>query len=79
MVRRLTYIAAFRQAASRRDVDLAPQDRLDPSLFRVVVKDDRREHVAVLGNGKRRHLEPGRLIEQFVDTAGTVEQRKLSV
>jgi hypothetical protein len=33
----------------------------------------------VLGDGKRRHFELLRLIEQLVDAAGTVQQRELCV
>ena len=45
----------------------------------MIVKDHRREQVAVLGDGERRHLQLHRLIEQLVDPAGTVEQRELGV
>ena len=71
--------AALLEAAPLSDVDLAPQDRLESSLTRVIVKDHRREHVAVLGDGERRHLQLHRFIEQLVDAAGTVEQRELGV
>ena len=71
--------AALVAAIAGRDVDLAAEDRLDAALARRVVKDDRREHVAVLGDGERRHLELLRLIEQLVDAAGAVEQRELGV
>jgi hypothetical protein len=33
----------------------------------------------VLGNGDCRHLQRGRLIEQFIDPARAVEQRELGV
>jgi hypothetical protein len=45
----------------------------------VVVKDHRREHVPVLGDGNRRHLQLDRLIKQFGDPAGAVEQGVLGV
>jgi outer membrane protein assembly factor BamB len=45
----------------------------------MVVKDDRRKHVSVLGDRQGGHLEPGGLIEQLVDTARTIEQRELGV
>jgi hypothetical protein len=79
VVRRLTYIAALGQPAAGRDIHLASQNRLDAALLGVVVKDDRREHVPVLGNGQRRHLESGGLVEQLIDAARTVEQRELGV
>ena len=33
----------------------------------------------MLGHGQRRHPELHRLVEEFVDTAGAVEQRELGV
>ena len=38
---------------------LAAENRLDAALARLVVEDDRREQVAVLGHGHRRHLQLG--------------------
>ena len=70
---------ALVEAAARRDVDLAAEDRLQAAVLRVVVEDDRREHVAVLGHGERRHLQLDRFVEQLVDAAGAVEQRELGV
>ena len=79
VVRRLTYIAALRQAAAGRDVDLAAENRLHAALFGMVVEDDRREHVAVFGHRQCGHLQARRLVEQLVDAARTVEQGKLGV
>ena len=76
---RLGLRPALLEAASLRDVDLAAEDRLEPALARVIVKDHRREHVAVLGHRERRHLQLHRLVEQLVDAAGAVEQRELGV
>jgi outer membrane protein assembly factor BamB len=45
----------------------------------VIVKDDRGKHIAVLGDGQRRHLETRGLIEHLVYAAGTIEQRILGV
>ena len=45
----------------------------------MIVKDHRREHVAVLGDRERRHLQLDRFVEQLVDAAGAVEQRELGV
>ena len=67
------------EPAARRDVDLAAEDRLQPALARVVVEHHRREHVAVLGHGERRHLQLDRFVQQLVDAAGAVEQRELGV
>ena len=64
---------------ARRDVHLAAENRLDAARPRVIVEDHRREQVAVLGDRNRRHLQLDRLIEQLVDAAGAVEQRKLGV
>ncbi len=50
-----------------------------PALARLVVEDDRREHVAVLGDRQRRHLQLDRLVEQLLDPARAVEQRVLGV
>ncbi len=79
VVRRLTYIAALGQPAAGRDIHLAAEDRLHAALLGMVVEDDRRKHVAVLGHRQRRHLEPGSLVEQLIDAARAVEQRELGV
>ncbi len=79
VVRRLTNIAALGQPAAGRDVHLASENRLHPALFGVVVKNDRRKHVAVFGHGQRRHLQARGLVEQLVDATRAVEQGKLSV
>jgi hypothetical protein len=39
----------------------------------------RREHVAMLGHRQSGHLQLHRLVEEFVDPAGAVEQREFSV
>ena len=79
VVRRLADGAALGEAAARRDVHLASENRLHPALLGMVVKDHRRKHVAVLGHRERRHFQPGGLIEQLVDAARPIEQRKLGV
>ena len=48
-------------------------------VARVVVKNDGRKQVTVLGDRQRRHPELDRLVEKLVDAAGAVEQRKLSM
>ncbi len=62
-----------------RHVHLASENRVQPACARVVVEDHRREHVPVLGDRDRRHLQLDGLIEQFVDPARAVEQRELGV
>ena len=76
---RLGLRTALLEPAALGHVDFAAQDRLQPALPRVIVEDHRREHVAVLGHGERRHLQLHRFIEQLVDPAGAVEQRELGV
>ena len=79
MIRGLAGRAALRAPIAGRDVDLAAEDRLDALLLRLIVEDDRREHVAVLGDRERRHLQARRLLQQLVDAAGAVEQRIFGV
>src|SRR5213075_793291 len=76
---RLGLWARLLEAASLRDVDLAAEDRLDAALARMVVKDHRRKHVAVLGHRECGHLQPGRFVQQLVDAARAVKQRELGV
>src|SRR5256885_12972538 len=79
MVRGFADGAALHMTASRRHVDFAAEDRFHATLLGMIVKNHRREHVAVLGNCQRGHLQPGRLVEQLVYTACTVEERVLGV
>ena len=79
VVRRFADRPALGEPAARRDVHLAPEDRLDAPLPRLVVKDDRREQVPVLGHRERRHLEPLGLGQQLADPARPVQQRVLRV
>ncbi len=76
---RLGLWARFLESTSLRDIDFAAEDRLDAALARVIVKDHRRKHVAVLGHRERRHLQPGRFVQELVDAARAVEQRELGV
>ena len=71
--------AALGPPIARRDVDLAAEDRIDAALPRLIVEHDRREHVAVLGDRHRRHLQLHRAVEQLLDPARAVEQRVLAV
>ncbi len=79
MVLGLARVAALGMTASRCDVDLAAENRIQPASARMVVKQHRREHVPVLGHGDRGHLQRDRLVQQLVDAAGAVEQRILGV
>src|ERR1700704_5065594 len=65
--------------AARRDIHLAPEDRIQAAVARVVVKDHRREQVAVLGDRNRRHLQRDGLIEDLVNPARAVEEGKLGM
>jgi formate C-acetyltransferase len=79
MIRRLPGVSAFGPPVARRHVDLATQNRPHAPRTRMVVEDDRREHVPVLGDGDRRHVQLRRLVQHLVDAAGAVEERKLGV
>ena len=72
-------VPLFVPPVAGRHVDFAAENRVDAALARLIVKDDRREHVAVLGDGERRHLQLDRAVEQLLDAAGAVEQRVLRV
>ena len=76
---RLRLAARSCRTAALRDVDLAAEDRLEAAIPRMVVEHHRREHVPVLGDRQRRHLQLHRFVEQLVDAAGAVEQRELGV
>jgi hypothetical protein len=71
--------AALGPPISRRDIHLAAEDRIQSAFARLVVKDHRREHVPVLGDRHRRHVQLHRPVEQFLDPARAVEQRILGV
>ena len=79
MVRRLPRRPALDAAIARRDVHLAPENRVDPALPRLIVEHDRREHVAVFRDRHRRHPELHGFVEQFLDAACAIEQRELGV
>ena len=75
----LARIAVLVPPIPRRDVHLAAENRLHALLPRMIVEHHRREKIPVLGDRDRRHLQPRGLIEQLVDPARPIEQRKLSV
>jgi hypothetical protein len=74
-IRRFPGGAILNPPIARRDVDFAPQDWIDSSLSSLIVEGDRREHVSVLGNRERGHLEPHGAVEQFLDATRAIEQR----
>jgi hypothetical protein len=67
------------EAASRRDVGLAADDRLHAVLHGLVEELDRAEHVAVVGDGARRHAGGLHARQELLDLVRAVEQRKLRV
>ena len=79
VIRGLARRAALGAPIARGDVDLTAEDRIDPALARLIVEHDRREHVAVLGDRRGRHLQLHRRVEQLLDAARAVEQRVLGV
>ena len=78
---RLVVVDAARllEAALRRHVHLAADDRLHVRLPRRLVELHRPEHVAVVGDGARRHSRAGDARQQLGDLVGAVEQRVLRV
>ena len=62
------------EAAGRRDVDLAADDRFDAVAHRFAIKLDGAEHVAMIGHGNRRLFERLDALEQLVDFIGAVQE-----
>ncbi len=79
VIRRLAGSATLRPPVARCDVHLAAEDRVQPALPCLIMKDHRREHVPVLGDGHGRHPQLRRTIQQLLDPARAVEQRILGV
>ena len=79
VIRRLPRRAALGPPVARRHVDFAAEDRIDPALACLIVEDHRREHVPVLGDRHRRHLQLDRLVEQLLDPARAVEEGVLGM
>src|SRR5262249_14575823 len=75
------FIAAILGAAvlpaSRRDVELAAEDRLDAGLLRGVVEIDRAEEVAVIRERDGRELQLLGLVDQLLELGGAIEQAVL--
>jgi hypothetical protein len=79
VIRRLAGVAGLRPAIARGHINFTAENRLDAPLTRMVVKENRREQVSVFGDGYGRHLEPGRLVEQLVDSTRAVQKRELGM
>ena len=62
------------EARAARHIDLAPDDRLDPVLFRRAVKIDHAVHDAVVGDGDGLLPLPAHGFHQAADPAGSVQQ-----
>ncbi len=71
--------ALLLEARSRRDVDLAAEDRLHTRIARLLVELDGAEQIAVVGHRDRRHAERLRAREERLVLDRAVEQRELGV
>src|SRR5215475_5095952 len=60
-------------------IHFATDDGFYVALLGLLKEICRREHVAVIGDGHRRHLLTGSFIEQFPGFAGAVEQTVIGV
>ncbi len=67
------------QSRPRRDVNLAPDDRLDAFLARFLPKIHDPMHRPVIGDGERGQFQVARLLDEFVQPARAIEQRILGV
>ncbi len=67
------------EPAPGRDVELGPDDRLDPCLLAGLEVVDRSVHDPVVGDRDRRHAQAGGLFEQGRDPGGAVKDRILGV
>jgi hypothetical protein len=75
----LRAVRLFFEAAAGREVDFAADDGLHARLGAFLVKFDGAEEVAVVGEGKRGHLEFRGARGQFGNAAGAVEEAVLGV
>jgi hypothetical protein len=69
---------AFRAFAGCQ-VGFATDNRFDPAIDRLLVKLDRAEHVAMVGDGHRRHPALLGVVEQRHQLVGAVEQTVLGM
>jgi hypothetical protein len=60
-------------------INLASNDGFEVFGFRFLVEVDGPEHVAVIGDGYRRHTELGGALEQVIQANGAVEEAVLGV
>ena len=67
------------QAACRRHIDLAADDRFDALIARGLIKIDRAVEHTMVGDRQGGKLQVARLVHQRVETAGAIEQRILGV
>ena len=72
-------MVALPAGAEARDVELAPEDRLDLRLLGGLVQRDRAEHVPVVGHGDRAHPRGGHALDEVLDLHRPVEKRVLRV
>ena len=70
---------AFVLHRSRREVDFAAEDRLDPHFVAVLIEFDRPVEVAVVRHRHRRHPQILGALGQILGADHAVEQRKLGV
>src|SRR6516165_546885 len=64
---------------ARSHINFATDNRLDPGLLRGLVKLDHPIHVAMVGNGNRRHPVLDRLFHQVGNSDRAVQERVFSV
>jgi len=69
-----TLLRAFLFAAARGHVRLDADDRLDLGLLAGFIKFNRAEHVAVVGQRRRRHVALLRRVDEIFDAARAVQQ-----
>jgi len=67
------------EARPRCDVDLAADDRLDPGTGGLEVELHGAEHVAMIGDGQRRHPTLLGALHQIADLDGAIEKAVLAV
>ena len=76
---RVALLDAGAAVAVRGDVELEPDDGLDPLVLGGAVELDRAAERAVIGERHRRHAQLLGPLDQLADPAGAVEQRVLAV
>jgi len=64
---------------ARRDIDLAPDNGLDPEFFGGLVKDHGPEEIPVIRNGSRRKSKVNGLFAQIINPDPPVQKRILGV